>query len=195
MKSFKISEKRETNITRTVGPGEYDPDRANSQIKPKNRAVNIGSSPERPDNFNSGVNANLGPGQYDSRDYTVKSTTKSFTIGEKRARNVDETMGPGSYDPSRADGVTKHKVPSVDMGKSPSRPDRIGQTLVPSSFNAESYSSVKPKAKRSDALYESLKPKQNGLMQPVRQSSAMKSSVKKTSHRRTSTAMTTSKQK
>ena len=31
-------------------------------------------------------------------------------------------MGPGAYSPERADGITKQKIPNINMGTSPSRP-------------------------------------------------------------------------
>ena len=31
-------------------------------------------------------------------------------------------MGPGSYSPERADGITKSKMPNINMGGSPARP-------------------------------------------------------------------------
>ena len=31
-------------------------------------------------------------------------------------------MGPGAYDPERADSMTKSKTPNIDMGNSPARP-------------------------------------------------------------------------
>ena len=31
-------------------------------------------------------------------------------------------MGPGTYEPQRADALTKSKIVNIDMGKSPSRP-------------------------------------------------------------------------
>ena len=36
-------------------------------------------------------------------------------------------MGPGSYDVDKASSLTKPKVPNVNMGSSPSRPERVGQ--------------------------------------------------------------------
>ena len=62
----------------------------------------------------------MAPGQYDD-GIRFNSNTKTFTIGEKRAERVVETMGPGTYSPDRADGVTKPKMPNINMGKSPSR--------------------------------------------------------------------------
>lgn len=43
-------------------------------------------------------------------------------------------MGPGEYEPERADQLTKPKAANVDMGSSPSRPERVGQAQVPSSI-------------------------------------------------------------
>ena len=31
-------------------------------------------------------------------------------------------MGPGAYSPERADGLTKQKIPNINMGGSPARP-------------------------------------------------------------------------
>ena len=45
-----------------------------------------------------------------------------MTIGEKREARVEKTAGPGQYDPDRADAITKHKIPNINMGSSPSRP-------------------------------------------------------------------------
>lgn len=48
-KGFTIGEKRETRIEQTVGPGEYDADRATNLTKTKTVNINMGSSPSRPD--------------------------------------------------------------------------------------------------------------------------------------------------
>ena len=45
-----------------------------------------------------------------------------MTIGEKRETRAERTAGPGEYDPDRADGITKGKIPNINMGSSPSRP-------------------------------------------------------------------------
>ena len=103
-----------------MGPGTYDPDRADGMTKPKVPNINMGSSPSRGSLIKKD-DANIGPGQYDDRNYEFGQQTKSFTIGEKRTERVVETMGPGSYSPERAEGVTKPKVPNINMGSSPSR--------------------------------------------------------------------------
>ena len=37
-------------------------------------------------------------------------------------------MGPGAYDPDRADGQTKPKMPNISMGGSPSRPQSFAKS-------------------------------------------------------------------
>ena len=82
-KSFKIGEKREERIVSTMGPGTYDAERADAVTKPKMPNINMGSSPPR-GSFIKKDDTNLGPGQYDDRNYEIGTKTKSFTIGEKR---------------------------------------------------------------------------------------------------------------
>ena len=53
-----------------------------------------------------------------------------MTIGVKRAEKVKEGMGPGAYDPDRADGITKQKIPNYTMGSSPARAIRKNDTDV-----------------------------------------------------------------
>ena len=107
-----------------MGPGAYDPDRADAVTKTRTTTINMGSSPARGSFIRQGNDsANVGPGQYDDRNYEFGSKTKSFTIGEKRETHTVETMGPGSYDPDRAESLTKTKVTTtVRMdNSSPSR--------------------------------------------------------------------------
>ena len=88
--------------------------------KTKVVSVNISSSPARPASFAKKGDVNVAPGQYDD-GIRFNSNVKSFKIGEKRPEREVETMGPGTYDPDRADGVTKPKMPNINMGSSPSR--------------------------------------------------------------------------
>jgi len=120
-KSFIIGEKRQERIVESMGPGQYSPERGDSLTKTRVKTVKISSSPARPVSFAKQGDTNVGPGQYDDRNYEFGTNSKSFTIGEKRLERVVETMGPGTYDPDRADGVTKQKIPNVNMGSSPSR--------------------------------------------------------------------------
>ena len=103
-----------------MGPGQYSPERGDSLTKTRVKTVNMASSPARPASFAKKGGADVAPGQYDD-GIRFNSNTKSFTIGEKRMERVVETMGPGTYDPDRADGVTKPKMPNINMGSSPSR--------------------------------------------------------------------------
>ncbi len=81
----------------------------------------MGASPSRPMSFARGGDVNVAPGQYDDGQ-RFNSNVKSFKIGEKRDENIPQTMGPGAYDHEKADGVTKSKMPNINMGSSPSRP-------------------------------------------------------------------------
>ena len=64
---------------------------------------------------------NVAPGQYDDGK-RWNDNVKSFKIGEKRAEKPREGMGPGSYSPEIADGMTKSKIVNINMGGSPARP-------------------------------------------------------------------------
>ena len=57
----------------------------------------------------------MGPGQYDGFKQFGEEA-KTFTLGEKREEKTAETMGPGSYNPERADGITRIKTTSINMG-------------------------------------------------------------------------------
>ena len=67
---------------------------------------------------------NVAPGQYDD-GVRWNSSVKSFRIGEKRQDRVEMTAGPGQYDVSRADKVTKTKVMTVNLSSSPERIDNF----------------------------------------------------------------------
>ena len=51
----------------------------------------------------------------------MSKSKKTFTIGEKRAERIVETMGPGAYSPERGDTLTKTKMANVNFGTSESR--------------------------------------------------------------------------
>ena len=68
-----------------MGPGTYDPDRAESLTKSKTtNTINMASSPARPSTFARPGGMDVAPGQYDDGK-TFGTETKSFTIGVKRA--------------------------------------------------------------------------------------------------------------
>ena len=121
-----IGEKRETRAERTAGPGEYDHEKADAVTKSKTPNINMGSSPSRPKSLAQGGDVDVAPGQYDDGK-RWNSNVKSMTIGEKRETRITKTAGPGEYDPDRADGITKNKIPNINMGSSPSRPKSFAQ--------------------------------------------------------------------
>ena len=109
-----------------MGPGAYDPDRADSLTKTRTVNIDMGNSPSRPHSFAQGRDVNVAPGQYDDGK-RFNSDVKSFRIGEKRPERPNTNMGPGAYDPERADSMTKSKTPNINMGSSPARPSSFAQ--------------------------------------------------------------------
>jgi len=88
----------------------------------------MGTSPPRGSFVKQG-DSNVGPGQYDDRNYDFGNKTKGFTIGEKRETRTVETIGPGTYEADRADGITKTKVTTtVNMSSSAARPASMAKT-------------------------------------------------------------------
>ena len=69
----------------------------------------------------------MGPGQYDSTGKNFGNDTKSFRIGEKRDKRIDETAGPGTYEPTRAEAVTKSKIQNINMGSAQARPTSLAK--------------------------------------------------------------------
>ena len=109
-----------------MGPGSYDPDLADGQTKPKTPNINMGSSPSRPQSFAKSGDVDVAPGQYDD-GRRFNSDVKGFKIAEKREQRQVETMGPGAYDPDKADGQTKPKTPNINLGSSPNRPQSFAK--------------------------------------------------------------------
>ena len=70
-KSFTIGEKRYERVAETtMGPGDYDIDRADMQVRSKVVGIRMDSSPGRQQTFGVDSNTNLGPGQYqESREF------------------------------------------------------------------------------------------------------------------------------
>lgn len=76
----------------------------------------------RPNTFAS-INHDVtgGPGQYDSPK-KFGEEIPGFTIGRKRNGKYSDTPGPGTYEPERAETVTKASPKKSVFEKSPSRP-------------------------------------------------------------------------
>ena len=66
-----------------MGPGAYDPERAESLTKPKMPNINMGTSPSRPASFAKGGDYEVAPGQYD-HEKPFGADVKAHRIGEKR---------------------------------------------------------------------------------------------------------------
>jgi len=70
-----------------MGPGAYDPEKADAVTRTKIATINMGSSPSRPSSFAKGGDVNVAPGQYDD-GIRFNSNVKSFKIGEKREEKI-----------------------------------------------------------------------------------------------------------
>ena len=118
--TFKIGEKRPDPAPyNNVGPGQYNPDVADSVTKQRAPNVNLGSSPARPIPRND---VDVAPGQYDYGK-GFGGDSPSFKIGEKRPDPAPyNNVGPGQYNPDVADSLTKQKSPNINLGASPARP-------------------------------------------------------------------------
>ena len=88
-----------------MGPGAYEPDRADGVTKSKTPNINMGKSPARPVSFARGGDVDVAPGQYDDGK-RFNDGVKSFKIGEKRPEKPREGMGPGAYSPVRVTDVS-----------------------------------------------------------------------------------------
>ena len=109
-----------------MGPGAYEPDRADGVTKSKMPNINMGKSPARPVSFARGGDVDVAPGQYDDGK-RFNDGVKSFKIGEKRAEKPREGMGPGAYSPERSDALTKPKIANIDLGGTPARPSSFAK--------------------------------------------------------------------
>jgi len=90
--------------------------------------INMSSSPGRPSTFAMNTDVNVSPGQYDDRNYQFGSNAKGFTIGEKRETKVSDGIGPGAYNPERAESMTKTKTTTtINMSSSPGRPSTFAR--------------------------------------------------------------------
>ena len=128
-KPFINGEKRVVRIVKTMGPGEYSPERGDALTEQKIPNIIMGLSPSR-GSFTKIDDANIGPGQYDdSKDFG--KVIKSIKIGEKRQEKIVETMDPDQYSPERGDVLNKIKTVTINMGRSPARPTSFAKTDGP----------------------------------------------------------------
>ena len=91
------------------GPGEYTNEPRRHVVAP-----DMGRSKGRPDPaINPDNDGNLGPGSYEPPEPQVKT----FTFHPARQESPDANRrgyaegGPGQYDPDKAEGMTRPKVP------------------------------------------------------------------------------------
>ena len=165
-KTFTIGEKRSERVVESMGPGAYSPERAETITKTRTATVNMGSSPARASIVKT-TGVDLAPGQYDDRSYEMSMSKKNFTIGEKRADRIVETMGPGAYSPERAETITKTRTATVNMGSSPARASIVKTTgidIAPGQYDDRTYEISNSKKgfiigeKRAERVVETMGP-------------------------------------
>ena len=110
------------------GPGEYTNEPRRHVVAP-----DMGRSKGRPDPaINPDNDGNLGPGSYEPPEPQVKT----FTFHPARQESPDANRrgyaegGPGQYDPDRAEGMTKPKVPQPIISKAPRANNFVGDDAL-----------------------------------------------------------------
>ena len=98
----------------------YNPDKAAAVTKPKTPAAKIGTS-ERIKTFALPSSSEKNFGIYDSKT-TFGSNVKNLTIGVKRIEKIEMKVGPGEYDPAKAEEFTRSRSPTTKISKAASRP-------------------------------------------------------------------------
>ena len=93
VKGFKIGELRPQKLNDNVGPGHYNPERAESVTKPVNPSYKISNSPSRPESF--AIAGQVGTAGSSVTYPKFGNDTKTFTIGEKRLEKISNGIGPG----------------------------------------------------------------------------------------------------
>jgi len=100
-----------------------------NKSKPRSPSMRIRNEvPARPSSLAKGLDMDVAPGQYND-GIRFNSGVKSFKIGQKRDSRIETSAGPGTYDHTRADRLTKQKMPNCNMGSSPARPSSFAKGL------------------------------------------------------------------
>ncbi len=108
---YTIKQKYPEKIEPTPGPGIYDP------VIKEERGITIGTKP-----IEKGFEDAPGPGEYDA-SYKIKEGPK-YSIGVKRADEIEATPGPGEYEhiEKEGKGVTigeRRGAPEQPQGPAP----------------------------------------------------------------------------
>ena len=123
---MKIGVKRpEKPIEKTVGPGAYNPSKADDLTRSKSPTTKMSKASSRPKSFANPSQENIGPGAY-SDGKKFGEGIKTFKIGQKREEKIGGGVGPGQYNPDKAEAVTKPNAPKITFAnRSPNRPENF----------------------------------------------------------------------
>lgn len=88
----------------------YDAERANALIRPNSAATII--KPTSHQRTQTISQSSIGPGAYDA-SIKFGEKVKTFTIAEKRPSKIPDSVGPGAYEPTRAESLTRSRSPTT----------------------------------------------------------------------------------
>ena len=145
---FTIGEKREQRIQQTVGPGEYDTDRADNVTKSKSPQVSLGNSPSRPG--------------------LVGQTAVQGTFSQKSM--VTEQRNSFAASASRTQQNGARQV-SYEVITEETKQDSTGPDVAePVTTKKQRKTTAAKKTVSSSQAYNSLKPRETVNIEPVRSS-------------------------
>ena len=112
--------RRPARVEETPGPGTFNPEAAADAVRPKSPMTKMSKSRARPKSFAKSGDGPA-PGQYDDGK-RFNSNVKPMTIGRARPRKVTtDAPGAGTYQPERAEALTRPKSAALRFDKSPAR--------------------------------------------------------------------------
>jgi len=94
---------------------------------------------EKPEPQADPTDANVGPGAYYSAK-PFEANAKPMTIGAKRPQKIEQTNGPGAYDPESAMDAIRAKSPTTKFSKMKGRPESLAHPEQSSAGPGEYYS-------------------------------------------------------
>ena len=87
------------------GPGYYEPTKADEITKTKSQTAII----KPPNEFRLPAETSPAPGEYDGHLKPIGADLKKITMGSKYEFKAGMNPGPGYYEPTKADEITKTK--------------------------------------------------------------------------------------
>lgn len=120
-KGFRITKSpKPKSQPKSIGPGDYDVERAEEALKVRNPAAKLDSGKERPNNFAKPVDNRAEPGSY-AVEFKFGENAKGFRITKSpEPKPQTNIIGPGDYDIDKALAHTKARIIEVKIDPLPS---------------------------------------------------------------------------